>query len=77
MFLSSEPLPDDFAIILFSGNQVSHGTSLCIEFHDRRPNSLEREKSQRSHKSGRIRASLTILAPLNNAFFNMKNVLLS
>ena len=50
-FLSPKPLPDDFSKILFYGNQVSQGTSLCVEFHDRRPNSLGREESQRNHKN--------------------------
>ena len=44
-FLSSEPLLNDFSKILFYGNKVSHGTTLYIEFHDRRQNGLGREES--------------------------------
>ena len=63
MFLSSEPLHDDFFKILFSGNQVSHNTFLCVEFNDHWPNSLEREESYRNHRSGCTRVSLNIYAP--------------
>ena len=38
MLLSSEPLTDDFSNILSYGDMVSNGTSLCVEFHGRRPN---------------------------------------
>ena len=58
-FLSSEVHPDDFSKILFYGNKINHNTSICAEFHDRRPNSLGREELQGSHRSGHIRASLT------------------
>ena len=63
MFLSSESHNGDFYNILFFNNCVSYRTSHYVEFHDRRQNSLGGEKSQRIHRSGRIRASLT---PLNN-----------
>ena len=43
-FLSSEPVPDDFASILFYGNHSNYGTSLCVEFRDHRSNSLGREE---------------------------------
>ena len=43
MFLSLEPFPDDFSKILLNGNQVNHGTFLCVEFHDRQ-NSLEKQE---------------------------------
>ena len=39
-FLPPEPLPDDFSKFLYHGDIVSNGTNLCVEFHDRRPNSL-------------------------------------
>ena len=60
-FLSSEPFSDGFSKNLFYRNQVSHGTFLCVEFHDRQFSSLGREKSQRNHKSGLIRVSLATL----------------
>ena len=60
-FLSLEPLPDDFSKTLFYGNQVSYVIPLSVEFHDRRLNSLGGEKSQRNHRIGRIKASLTQL----------------
>ena len=40
MFLLPEPLPDGFSKILFHDDIVSNGTNLCVEFHDRQPNSL-------------------------------------
>ena len=55
-----------YMVLIFRDNNIlilSHGTSHYVEFHDRRQNSLGGEKSQRIHRSGRIRASLT---PLNN-----------
>ena len=48
-FLSSESLPDDISKILFYGNQISHGTSLCVEIRNRRLNCLGKEESQRNH----------------------------
>ena len=54
-FLSSEPLPIDFSKIQFYGNQIRHGTSNYVQFHDRWLNSVGREKSQRNHRSELIR----------------------
>ena len=39
-FLSSEQLPDDFSETVFYGNQVNYDIPLCVEFYDRRSNSL-------------------------------------
>ena len=42
----------DFSKIQFFGNQDNRGPSLCIEFHDHRPNSLGREESQKNYWNG-------------------------
>ena len=65
-FLLPELLPDDFSKIIFHGEIINNGTFLCVEFHDRRPNSLCEVESQKNHRSRRIRASLAKLAPLNH-----------
>ena len=57
IFLSPEPLLDDFSKILF------YGDCLFVEFHGRRPNSLWGVESQRNHESGHndyIKKSKTI-----------------
>ena len=61
-FLQFEPLPENFSKILFYGNQVSDGTSLFIEFHDRRPVRLVGEESHKNHKNEHIRALLALLS---------------
>ena len=66
-FLSLVPLLNNFFKILFYGDHVSHGTSFCTRFHDRWPNSLRTEKSQRNHRNGCIRASL---APLSGVYLH-------
>ena len=58
-FLSSEPLPNNFAKILLYDNQVTHGTSLCVEFCDYWQKSLG-EELQKNYSSGRVRALLNI-----------------
>ena len=40
---------------------VNNSTCLCVEFHDRRSSSFRRVESERNHRSGRIRASLSPL----------------
>ena len=45
MFLSSEPPPDNFSKVLFYSDMVSN---LCVQFHDRRMNSLGGVESQRN-----------------------------
>ena len=65
-FLLTDPLPGDFSKLFFFGNQVSHGTSVWAEFNGRELNSLRRGESHRNHRTGCLRASLTLLAPPNN-----------
>ena len=65
IFLSVDLLLDDLSKILFCRNQVNHVTSLCVDFHDRRPNILGKEESQRNHRNELMRVELTTLAPLN------------
>ena len=48
MFLSSEPPPDNFSKVLFYSDMVSNGSYLCVQFHDRRMNSLGGVESQRN-----------------------------
>ena len=64
-FLSVELLLDDLSKILLCRNQVNHVTPLCVDFHDRWPNSLGKEESQRNHRNELMRVELTTLAPLN------------
>ena len=47
-------------ILIYSDMSVMVPT-LCVEFHDRQPNSLGGVESQKNHRSGHIRASLTQL----------------
>ena len=66
IFLSSEIILDNFCKLLLYSNQVSHSTSLCVEFHDCQPNSLRGKESQKS-RSEQVKALLAIL--------NNKNIL--
>ena len=57
-FLSLQSFSDDFSKLLLYSNQVRHGTSFCIEFHDCRLNSLRINDSKSNHKNGSIRVLL-------------------
>ena len=60
-------MPDDFFyFVLWQPGQ--HGTSLYVEFHDRRRTGLGSEVSRRNHRSGHIKTSL---ATLNDAKFSL------